>query len=150
MLIEGTGKNVEDLWYTNTVGCPTLTPAELAERRIEIAKPVKAAELKACRPRVIAEIAAIQPEIIVAFGQAAVAQLFGSEAPAVVYHTGEVHEAQIPGALGSYPVSVMLCPTLTSLFSSNDFTPGSSWDRAHAAFSLALKVGFELRQMRSV
>lgn len=143
---EYAGRDMSQYWYTPVVACPTSLPPRFDERPPETAPPTKNKEVAACAPRIFSEIQLIEPEMLVAFGTQAVRTFFPTETPSLQYYAGEIREAKLPGEHGDYNMSVLLLPSLHTLYTQQDMENRNGlWVKTFQKLALALDVADRLR-----
>ena len=100
------GVDREQLYVTNAVKHFKFTRVVSGQRRIH--KTPSRTEVVACRPWLFAELAAVQPEVVVLLGATAAQSLLGSDFRFTAHRQEELHlPAELPGDLGIDPSLVV-------------------------------------------
>lgn len=147
-LITNLGYDPAKFWYTAPTACPTVSLTG-QERDVETSPLAKPAELKACRPRLHAELGIVEPEVIVACGATAARGVFLRGAPSMQYDLGRVVEAIVVGEYGNYPIPAMVVHSMHALYANDDMSDGGPWHLTHKALAVAMQLGDTLGKQRS-
>lgn len=98
-MLEEVGLTRRECWITNVCKCYSLNN-----------RPVEYTEIMACLPYLKSEIKALNPKLILAFGNEAMACVTGYGASGITKHAGEVLRASSKGWAGDIDSTVILFP----------------------------------------
>tara|TARA_R110002126_G_scaffold29050_2_gene96452 strand:+ start:308 stop:871 length:564 start_codon:yes stop_codon:yes gene_type:complete len=141
--------DTESCWFTSLTLCPTALVFHGQWPPVEIMPIAKKAAMDACRARLHAEVLAVNPEVIVAFGNASVKALWPKVPPKFLTSIGELREVQIPGKLVSRTFPVMVTNSLSDLYRNGDDSNGGVWERTYTHLAIANSVASYMRSTRA-
>lgn len=138
-------------WLTTVTACPTChqeqDPDEIPR---ELAPSAKEASIKACRPRLHQEIHALEPELVIACGSAAVKALFVGRAPPHSTSMGSILEARIPGGVFEYPIPVLILHSMLTVARTPQYPdPNRVWEKTRKSLEQGIDALGQLLYMRS-
>ena len=96
-------------------------------------------EMVACWPRLVAQIMAIDPWMIIACGKVAAEFLVGKNV-AVTEDHGTIFDVKLPGLHREYTIPVMAIMHPSYLMRNADFGPGGVWEKTHKDLETAREV----------
>lgn len=137
-LLAGTGKKVEDFWYTPSVACPTVS--KQASTRLESLPVPKRAEVVACSSRIYKEIYTVDPQLVVCMGTEAIRVMFPTETPQLHYYHGEIQCATLPGRVAPYEMPVLLLHSTHSLYTQQSVKNSDIWEKTWKYLSTAIDI----------
>lgn len=136
-------------WGTSTAFCPTADPNPNDWPPVEMLPMPKRETLVACRPRLHAEILALEPEVIVAFGKVATDALWTKNPPKFQGGKGDLHELTVRGGMTERVFPVMFTNSVSALYREEDYTNGGIWNKTYDHIATARSVGEYLRSQRA-
>ena len=104
-------REIQEYYYIPVVACPTAYLHTIQDM-VPLAK---APDVGACGKRVQAEIACLQPYVVVACGQSAVKSVLPKQTPQVATSAGSTYQMVIQGEHVAYPVPVVITNSLHTL-----------------------------------
>jgi len=96
-------------------------------------------EVKACWPRLAAQIYSVDPMLIIALGGVAARFLMDRDVT-ITTERGSVLDITFPGLTGNYQIPVMLCLHPAYLMRNADRRPGGIWEKMHNDLEMAKTI----------
>tara|TARA_B100001250_G_scaffold414436_1_gene452823 strand:+ start:5464 stop:6105 length:642 start_codon:yes stop_codon:yes gene_type:complete len=141
IMLEDLNLSSNDIWCTTPTLCPTKGVFETNfGRPLDTHPTPKASELEACRPRLHKEIELLQPKITVACGANALKALAIKNPPKYKESIGRVVEIDIQGSLVSYPIPVMVLPSLEMLARDGRQNSRDLWNKTTKQINMAIRL----------
>jgi uracil-DNA glycosylase len=144
-------KYTEQYWVTPITLCPTTVHEEDRWPPLELMPIAKEAAFRECRPRLHAEIRAINPEVIVAMGSMALKALYPKSPPKYGPNLGLMQDLRIPSdnQFTDRIYSVMPTLSLAELHRNRDYSSSGPWALMDRHLQVVFQTADYMRGLRS-